>query len=201
MADGVKVAILIGSALPNCRFECHAQPDRNARGCASSTCTNCKPSTAPRATTSRHSTLASSRVGRQLPRFLGVSRARVTQVLRSFGKNQTTLDRVSDRGSDSTRCLLDMVARPICQDGARNHVNEVVRPRRECGLAGEPGERRHQREQVLPIHIGACPFPWFEHGAVVVRPHRAARCLKHGARNQRPRGRSPSIHRRRRRYE
>ena len=33
-----------------------------------------------------------------------------------------------DRGSDSTRCLLDIVARPICQDGARDNVKEMIGP-------------------------------------------------------------------------
>ena len=31
----------------------------------------------------------------------------------------------------------------------------MVRPWRESGLAGEPGKRRHQGEQVDPVHIGA----------------------------------------------
>ncbi len=51
--------------------------------------------------------------------------------------------------------ILDIVARPICQDGARNNVKEMIPPWRECGLANGPAERRHQGEQVNPIHIGA----------------------------------------------
>jgi len=53
------------------------------------------------------------------------------------------------------RCLLDIVAWPVCQDGARNNVKEMIPPWRESGLAADPCERRHQGEQVLPIHIGA----------------------------------------------
>ncbi len=41
------------------------------------------------------------------------------------------------------------------QDGARNHVKEMIPPWRESGLAAEPRERRHQGEQVLPVQIGA----------------------------------------------
>ena len=53
------------------------------------------------------------------------------------------------------RCLLDIVDRPVCQDGARNKVKEMVCPWREFGLADEPAERRHQGEQVVRIHISA----------------------------------------------
>ena len=52
--------------------------------------------------------------------------------------------------SYTSRRFLDIVARPICQDGARNKVKEMIRPWRECGLAGEPAKRRHQGEQVVP---------------------------------------------------
>lgn len=31
----------------------------------------------------------------------------------------------------------------------------MIGPRRECGLVGRPNERRHQGEQIVPIHIGA----------------------------------------------
>ena len=58
-------------------------------------------------------------------------------------------------GSDSTRCLLDIVARPICQDGARDNLKEMIGPWRECRLVDKPAERRHQGEQVVPMHIGA----------------------------------------------
>jgi len=33
--------------------------------------------------------------------------------------------------SASTRSIFDIVARPICQDGARHEVNEMIRPWRE----------------------------------------------------------------------
>ena len=51
--------------------------------------------------------------------------------------------------------LLGIVARPICQDGVRDHMKEMIGPRRESRLASEPGERRHEGEQIGPIHIGA----------------------------------------------
>lgn len=50
---------------------------------------------------------------------------------------------------------LDLVAWPICQDGARNEVNEMIGPWREGRLVDRPAERRYQGEQVVPIHIGA----------------------------------------------
>lgn len=34
-------------------------------------------------------------------------------------------------GRASKSSLLDIVAKPICQDGARNQVNEMIRPWRE----------------------------------------------------------------------
>jgi hypothetical protein len=57
--------------------------------------------------------------------------------------------------SDSTRCLVDIVARSIFQDGARDDVKEMISPRGERGLVDRPAERRHQGEQIVPIHIGA----------------------------------------------
>src|ERR1700761_5077631 len=48
--------------------------------------------------------------------------------------------------------LLDVAARPVRQDGARNQGKEIIGPWREYRLAGEPGERRHQGEQVGPVH-------------------------------------------------
>ncbi len=53
------------------------------------------------------------------------------------------------------RCLLDIVARRICQDGSHNNVKEMIPPRRESGLVDEPAESRHQGEQVDSIQIGA----------------------------------------------
>jgi hypothetical protein len=65
-----------------------------------------------------------------------------------------TLQR-SDRRSNSTRRFLDIVARRVCHDGARNKAQEMIRSWGKCVLADEPAERRHQGEQVVRIHISA----------------------------------------------
>lgn len=61
----------------------------------------------------------------------------------------------AERRSDSARWLLDIVARPTCQDGARHKAREMIRPWRERGQVDEPAERRHQAEQVVTSHVGA----------------------------------------------
>jgi hypothetical protein len=87
-----------------------------------------------------------------------------------------TLQR-SDRRSNSTRRFLDIVARRVCHDGARNKAKEMIRSWGKCVLADEPPERRHQGEQVVRIHISA-------RRARPGRPPRTAR------RNARPRNSS-----------
>ena len=93
---------------------------------------------------SRHDQLHSS----PLPRLLCIG-SPAPVIVDAIDAMQTTIR------CTLLRCLLDIVARPICQDGARNNVKEMIPPWRDSGLADEPAERRHQGEQVDPIHIGA----------------------------------------------
>lgn len=51
--------------------------------------------------------------------------------------------------------LCDTVTRQIRQDGACDDVGEMIGPPRECRQVDKPTERRHQSEQVVPVHIGA----------------------------------------------
>ncbi len=103
--------------------------------------------------------------------------------------------------SDSTRCLLDTVARPIYQDGARNNVKEMIPPVARIRAGRRASRAPTSGRTGRPHPYRRAQFPRPERGAVVARPLTAPLSLKREARSPGPRGRSPTRRKRRYSYE